>query len=358
MLECTVNHLRTESALRIGNGCNLLSFLVIGLLMACGGDDPLTCPDGEHEENGVCVQDVCPAGTVLVGDICLSQDGDFESSEVPVDGDMNTSDGDAEQEMDSGYDHETYNPFVAFQTQSYVLGGGSGEADEMPEHTVILSAFELHKFEVTVEEFTHCIQAGACTAGHYVTRNLNDACNYGDASRTSMPMNCVDFLGAREYCLFIGADLPLEAQWEAVARGTERRKYPWGDEPAPDCSRVQMQDDESIAGCGSERTVPPETYALGATPEPPVYAMAGNVAEWVFDWYSQNYDWCVDCADPLGDPASDQTQRIVHGGSYISRAAELRNGDRTPITAWDTPMPSDGPYPWIGFRCARMATSN
>lgn len=333
----------------------IVAFLAL-LLPSCS-DDPGECPEGQIMENGTCVTD-CPEGTVRIDALCIpagEEDGDSESSDHEIDRDHAESQPEIEEES-APPDPIENNPYVPILGGFLTLGAEHQDTDEAPPHQVTLSGFEIQKREVTVGEYEICVNQGSCRPNHYVTTAASALCNYGDDTRADMPMNCVDYLGAQAFCRFIGGELPTEAQWEAAARGAEGRIYPWGNEPPPDCARAHMFDPIDGEGCGNGRTAIVGQLPMGATPDT-LLDLAGNVSEWVYDWYSQSYAWCSDCSNPTGDPASPQTDRIVHGGSYKDAGENLRASNRIPVSGWDTPLPSDGPYPWIGFRCAREATS-
>ena len=166
-------------------------------------------------------------------------------------------------------------------------------------------------------------------------------CNYGRAGRRDHPMNCVTYHGAQTYCAWAGGRLPTEAEWEFAARGDDGRAFPWGDDP-PSCARVVMEDSVDD-GCGMDRTAAVGSKPRGATPEG-VEDLAGNVWEWVADWYDENYYARSPDRDPDGPPTG--TRRVTRGGAWLSsEPAGLRGAFR------DHEEPEyvgNG----VGFRCA------
>ena len=208
-------------------------------------------------------------------------------------------------------------------------------------HLVSLSPFEIGKYEVTVAQFSRCVSAGFCKDDNYWTSSDDVRCNYGYLDLLSHPMNCIKWEGARQYCQWKGGDLPTESQWEFAARGNSGRRYPWGNSPSPDCSFVVMN-------CGGEddsTTMPIGSLPQSATPDG-VMDMAGNVWEWVRDWYGPY---------PLTfqmDPSGPQTgnNHIYRGGSFVDFGDFLfrtsyRGSCFVPTTAAGTFK--------YGFRCSR-----
>jgi formylglycine-generating enzyme required for sulfatase activity len=211
--------------------------------------------------------------------------------------------------------------------------------DEYPYHEVTLSSFAIDRTEVTAEAYAGCVSAGDCSP---------PALTFGDrqpCANTSgqQPVACVDWFQARDFCASIGKRLPTEAEWEKAARGTDGRMFPWGND-APDCSRAHLADPCPFSA---------EPLVVGSKPAgaSPYGAldMAGNLFEWVSDWYGVAYYVSSPAEDPPG-PATG-TRRSLRSSSssfgleYGSRVS-LRGPDYLVATPDDT---SD----WIGFRCAR-----
>ncbi len=120
------------------------------------------------------------------------------------------------------------------------------------------------------------------------------------------PVVYVNWFQARSYCEWRGAQLPTEAQWEKAARGTDGPTYPWG--PYITCDRA------NYGGCINL------TSAVGSFPEGKspygVYDMAGNVWEWVADWYSDTYYQTSPFPSNPPGPAAGQF-RVLRGGSFV-----------------------------------------
>lgn len=200
--------------------------------------------------------------------------------------------------------------------------------DEKPGHEVFLDAYSIDQYEVTVAEYRQCVEAKECAP----LNNISSSCNWGKGDRDHHPANCVDWAQAQAYCQWAGKRLPTEAEWEKAARGDkDQRIYPWGSEW-----------DANKANAGSSGTVPVGSYAAGVSPYK-VHDMAGNVWEWVQDWYEQAYYKRGMTQNPKGPDTG--TDRIVRGGSWGDVARDLRVSGRY---GNDPGVRVDG----FGFRCA------
>jgi formylglycine-generating enzyme required for sulfatase activity len=218
----------------------------------------------------------------------------------------------------------------------------SCEADERPARKIELGGFFIDRHELRWREYRACIEAGVCPPLHL------DSCWTWDGEAfvrgaelpaelfsDEHPVMCVNWVEAQIYCEAVGKRLPTEAEWERAARGTDGRRYPWGDE-APSCNRAVRH------GCSDF------SLAVGGRPAgaSPVGAldMAGNVAEWVHDWWAERTYSRLDRVDPHGPTAGEV--RVVRGGSFYDGESDLRSSYRyaiEPLARLST----------VGFRCAR-----
>jgi len=135
------------------------------------------------------------------------------------------------------------------------------------------------KTEVTVAQYEACVTAGSCTSRNHSTSSTS-ICNYGIASRSDHPMNCVTWSGAVEYCTWVGAGLPSDIEWYEEASNNDSRDYPWGDTPQVSCTHSVMDDSSSGGrGCGNGTTMPVGSKPLGDSVSG-LSDMSGNVWEW------------------------------------------------------------------------------
>jgi formylglycine-generating enzyme required for sulfatase activity len=209
--------------------------------------------------------------------------------------------------------------------------------DTTPNYPTSLSSTAIDAVEVTVNAFAACVAAGKCTE----PAGGSAACTYGKSGKESHPINCVTWAQANAYCKWAYADgrLPTEAEWERAARSIDGRKYPWGNDE-PTCNHANFT---SSSGPCFLSTKPVGSYPAGKSADG-IQDLAGNVREWVNDWYAADYYKTAPKQDPQGPNSG--TERVVRGGSYRSDAAALLGWARDHATP-DTVSPT------IGFRCAR-----
>ena len=226
--------------------------------------------------------------------------------------------------------------------------------DEQPQHRMFLDAFFIDKYEVTNALFERFVRA----TGHKTdaekggsgwnfqqkdgkwqwveTKGTSWRNPTGPESETKSdhPVVQVSWNNAEAYCKWAGKRLPTEAEWEKAARGTDGRQYPWGDN----------WDNSKANGNMSVRT----TTAVGSYPQGVspygVHDMAGNMWEWVTDWYDQTYYQRSPNRNPKG-PDSGQ-YRVLRGGSWLLYPGDLRASGR----GRGVPTSRLGSY---GFRCAQ-----
>ena len=208
---------------------------------------------------------------------------------------------------------------VRLAAGQFTMGSTDGLPDERPVHAVRVDAFQLDRYEISRIAFEDwLVQQGRKPEA--------------DLSDPNLPATGVSWSDASAFCAARGARLPTEAEWEYAARGSTQRTYPWGDAmPSPERARFQER-----APVGADHPL------LGSTPEG-VHHMAGNVAEWVQDWWDPTYYAQSAPSNPQG-PATG-SYRVVRGGSWNHSADELRASAR----AYHNPLRGAG---FIGFRCA------
>jgi formylglycine-generating enzyme required for sulfatase activity/serine/threonine protein kinase len=248
--------------------------------------------------------------------------------------------------------------------------GSKDEDDEKPVHEVKLAPYEIDTTEVTVTAWKACVAGGACRPDPNTVEfeGASDAekksakyCNASRGDRADHPINCVDWNDATAFCKWAGKRLPTEAEWEYAARaiksgGVDSRTFPWG-KSAPDPMYVNACGTECVALLKREDllekdqstdplykssdeytlTSPVGSFPKGAS-DLGLMDMAGNVAEWVEDWYG-TYS--------LNGPPQSGTKHVIRGGSWEQQATRRlrvfgRGKDETGFRDITT-----------GFRCAR-----
>lgn len=200
------------------------------------------------------------------------------------------------------------------------------DRDEEPGQRVTLGEFWIDRTEVTVDAYGKCVRAGRCTRP-----GTGGWCNWGKSERGNHPINCVDWYQAKAYCAWAGKRLPTEEEWEKASRGTDGRKYPWGNQTAS--CRYAVMADGGVRGCGRASTWPVGSKPEGASPYGAL-DMGGNVWEWTANGYFP--DWFPPWL----------RYRVVRGGSWGDVSWYVRTSTRTGIS------PRDRNY-FLGFRCAR-----
>jgi serine/threonine protein kinase len=228
---------------------------------------------------------------------------------------------------------------------------GSNEYDdEKPLHQVYLDTFYMDVYEVTNAAYESCVDAGGCVPPSG-SSSYSRSSYYGDSQFAQYPVIYVNWNKASAYCEWRGARLPTESEWEKAARGADGRIYPWGDEFS--CRKGNFDDetrlDDNVVLGGPDcdgyvDTAPVGSYESGKS-SCGMYDMAGNVWEWVADWYDSGYYEASPYYNPAG-PDSGQ-YRMLRGGSLDSTETGARSAYRLINTHGSIILYS------VGFRCAR-----
>ncbi len=217
---------------------------------------------------------------------------------------------------------------------------------EFPQRRVSLDAFEIDKFEVTAVQFLRFVLADGRPP---LVDWKYDGGNFQEAM-ADHPVMHVTWFDAEAYCRWAGKRLPTEAEWEKAARGEDGRLFPWGNQTAG-LSRANFGR-TGLSGPVRDRPerlllYPPiisvDKYDNAVSPYG-VFQLAGNVAEWVADWYDPNYYKSAPDRNPKGPEKG--TQKAFRGGGWIDSTPQVRVAQRN---GGDPDMKMN----WLGFRCAR-----
>lgn len=215
---------------------------------------------------------------------------------------------------------------VFFPAGEFLMGSVDGTPDEQPQHPVSLSPFYLDRYEVSEIAFRAFREA----SGQPIE----------PIAHPDHLAVMVSWTDAGLFCRWQDKRLPTEAEWEFAAKGSAGRPYPWGDAPAT----------RSLARYGGlyKGPVPVHGLAKGATPEGLLH-MAGNVAEWVQNWWQPEYFATSPNRTPWArTPATTRSSEAAPGATQQSRLAPPYGGF--------TSMTSEAHY--IGFRCAKSAANS
>jgi formylglycine-generating enzyme required for sulfatase activity len=201
---------------------------------------------------------------------------------------------------------------------------------------------------VTVATYRQCMKEARggtkCEAARGTAPST--LCNWEKTDRENHPINCVSWIQAKTFCKWADGYLPTEAQWEYAARGSMGRKYPWGD--TPPLNQLCWNGEGNGIGKGERSgTCVADSYSAGASPFGALN-MAGNVWEWVADWYAPSYptEGKTILEAPKDPNVSPESRHVIRGGGWY-------NDDPSGVRAANRSRVDRDRFSDVGFRCAR-----
>jgi len=226
-----------------------------------------------------------------------------------------------------------YSNFVFIPGGEFIMGKDSAApTDYAPAHNITLDNFWFQQAEVTNQQYAQCVSDGKCSLP---IQEPKTSYWYEDVYDGNHPVVGVTWFQANEYCSYIHSRLPTEAEWEAAARGPDAKIFPWGGDK-PNCNYLNFN------GC-LEPAKPYDirSFSFGAS-DFGAMDMAGNVFEWVGDWYAKEYYLSSTSLNPTGP--LDGWKKVYRGGSYKSSVEEIGSFLRFATEP-------ENQAPDLGFRC-------
>ncbi len=250
----------------------------------------------------------------------------------------------------AGGDHSP-NKMALISEGHFVMGSNNGPDDEKPEHRIFVTAFFIDVLPVSNDDFTKFLNARGLKnqlgESFYddddrdARIHQRDSIWQADLGYATHPVNEVTWVGARDYCTWLNKRLPTEAEWEKAARGTDGRKYPWGNS--------KPNQNRALYGAAYNASAPVDAFPQGASPYG-VLDLSGNQWEWVSSAY-RPYPYRADDGRENQNPGPIRSTR---GGGHDSSEDELtttqrgRNLSRSPKAGHHN----------IGFRCASSSKAD
>lgn len=220
---------------------------------------------------------------------------------------------------------------VVIPAGEFWMGTEDGLQDARPLHRVHLSSYWFDRHEATNVRYRQCVEGGGCTSP-------KDRQAFDDPQWAQHPVTNITWNQARSFCQWQGKRLPTEAEWEKAARGTDGRRYPWGNNEEVLKNHVKKRDLKADASV----TEPVERQTTTASPYG-VFDLIGSVSEWVKDWYAEDFYQASPARDPQGP--SRGSFRVLRGGEWNEKSPNLQASYRgwDEVTYWG---------PTLSVRCA------
>jgi formylglycine-generating enzyme required for sulfatase activity len=222
---------------------------------------------------------------------------------------------------------------ISIPAGPFIRGTNEGGFDERPQRTLVLDAFAIDRYEVTNYQYQQFVDG----TGHRKSGPpARYAKNMSKMRGVNQPVVYVSWEDAEAYCHWRGKRLPTEAEWEKAMRGSDGRLWPWGNvDQANGANWARVQDGHEVSA--SVGSVPTDKSPYG------VMDGAGNVMEWVADWYGERYFEEAQEKNPQG--LDNGVFRVLRGGGYATTGSDIRITSRSKLVA-------DFRDETIGFRCA------
>lgn len=313
----------------------------------------------DDTNNGGCKEDEeCEGMGICVDGDCVDP-SDINNMDAETEGRDASQSGET---SDSGVEDYLELDWVSIRSGSFAMGCeyASEYSSTLPVHDVNIKGFEILKSEVTVQQYSACVDAGECSEPY----GANDPVfNWGldgpKDDRLSHPINGVSWESANVFCEWVLGRLPSEAEWEYAA-GSEGRKfyvqddtYPWGHplRQKPSCDYVVM--DDGGPGCGSGHTLEVCSRVAGNTFQD-LCDMAGNLSEWVADNWHSNYTGAPDDGSSwIEDDYLNSSRVVIRGGSLFVKEEVMVDDDFSIFLSCGRSPSDKNEKGSIGFRCVR-----
>jgi formylglycine-generating enzyme required for sulfatase activity len=216
----------------------------------------------------------------------------------------------------------------------FTMGSNGPKAapNEKPAHAATVDSFWIDRTEVTVGAYRACVASGKCDAPQKSSRY----CTW-DMGDDGLPVSCVRWQDADEYCRYANKRLPTETEWELAARGGGAYKFPWGNFRISCAVAATLLNNSTARSCSGTRPARVGHYAANVSPFGAM-DMAGNVEEWTSSWYVEH--------TASGARPRAGASHVLRGGGWLSRPVDCRTTSRD----WGSSMEAG---PNVGFRCAK-----
>ncbi|CAN5559587.1 N/A [soil metagenome] len=216
----------------------------------------------------------------------------------------------------------------------FTMGSSDAAAppNEKPTHPESVAAFWIDKTEITVGAYRVCVGAKKCAP----PQRSSPLCTW-TMGEDALPVSCVRYSDADQYCRYVGKRLLREAEWEYAARGMRPIRYPWGGSFSSCAAAATLINDATARACTGRAPSHVGVHAMGVSPFG-VFDMTGNVEEWTADWY-------VEHVAPGAQPHSGASH-VLRGGGWLSPPGLSKTTSRN----WGSSVEAG---PNVGFRCGR-----